>query len=80
MENHGVTTLGRTISEAFHRLNTLASEVRRVILAEQLAALRGEAVHYLAPDAVEWMYRYAEGVIYPSRATMPPAGGGDTRA
>src|SRR5215510_5169553 len=38
MENHGVTTLGRTISEAFHRLNTLASEVRRVILAEQLAA------------------------------------------
>src|SRR2546426_498286 len=64
MENHGVTTLGRTISEAFHRLNTLSSEIRRVILAEQLAALRGEEVHYLAPDAVEWMYRYAESVIY----------------
>ena len=76
MENHGVTTLGRTVSEAFHRLNTLASEVRRVILAEQLAALRGHDVHYLAPDAVEWMYRYAESVIYPSRdATRRPEGG-----
>jgi ribulose-5-phosphate 4-epimerase/fuculose-1-phosphate aldolase len=80
MENHGVTTLGRTVSEAFHRLNTLSSEVRRVILAEQLAALRGEAVHYLAPDAVAWMYRYAESVIYPSRDATRRADGGDTRA
>ncbi len=22
---------------------------------------------FLAPDAVEWMYRHGEGVIYPSR-------------
>lgn len=80
MENHGVTSLGRTVSEAFHRLNTLSSEVRRVILAEQLAALRGESVHYLAPDAVEWMYRYAESVIYPSRDTTRRPDGGDTRA
>jgi len=63
MENHGVTTLGRTVSEAYHRLNTLTSEV-----------------HFLAPDAVEWMYRHAESVIYPSRdATRRPAGG-DRRA
>ena len=58
-----VTTLGRTVSEAYHRLNTLTSEV-----------------HFLAPDAVEWMYRHAESVIYPSRdATRRPAGG-DRRA
>ena len=76
MENHGVTTLGRTLSEAYHRLNTLTSEVRRVILAEQLAALRGEEVHYLAADAVGWMYRHAESVIYPARdATRRPEGG-----
>jgi L-fuculose-phosphate aldolase len=80
MENHGVTTLGRDVSEAFHRLNTLASEVRRVIQAEQLAALRGHDVHYLAPDAVEWMYRYAESVIYPSRDATRRADGGETRA
>ena len=76
MEHHGVTTLGRTLSEAYHRLNTLTSEVRRNILAERLAALRGSEVHVLAPDAVDWMYRYAESVIYPSRdATRRPEGG-----
>ena len=76
MENHGVTTLGRTVSEAYHRLNTLSSEVRRNILAERLAAGRGTEIHSLAPDAIDWMYRYAESVIYPSRdATRHPEGG-----
>ena len=76
MENHGVTTLGRTVSEAYHRLNTLASEVRRNVLAVQLAATAGTEVHFLAPAAVEWMSRYAESVIYPSRdATRRPEGG-----
>jgi ribulose-5-phosphate 4-epimerase/fuculose-1-phosphate aldolase len=76
MENHGLTTLGRSLSEAYHRLNTLTSEIRRNVLAEQLAAIRGTHVHFLAPDAVEWMYRYAESVIYPSRdLTRRPEGG-----
>jgi ribulose-5-phosphate 4-epimerase/fuculose-1-phosphate aldolase len=76
MENHGVTTLGRTISEAYHRLNTLTSEVRRTVLAERLAAGARTEVHYVAPDAAEWMYRHAESVIYPSRdPTRRPAGG-----
>lgn len=77
MENHGLTTLGRSLSEAYHRLNTLTSEIRRNILAERIAAIRGVDVHFLAQDAVEWMYRYAESVIYPSRdATRRPEGGG----
>ena len=76
MENHGVTTLGRTVSEAYHRLNTLTSEVRRTIEALRLAALARSDVHFLAPEAVEWMYRHAESVIYPSRdATRRPEGG-----
>ena len=76
MENHGVTTLGRTVSEAYHRLNTLTSEVRRNVMAVQLAAAAGTEIHALAPDAVDWMYRYAESVIYPSRdATRRPTGG-----
>lgn len=80
MENHGVTTLGRDVSEAYHRLNTLASETRRVILAEQLAAVSGREVHYLGREAVEWMYRYAESVIYPSRDATRRAEGGDRPA
>src|SRR5438552_8750459 len=76
MENHGVTTLGRTVSEAYHRLNTLSSEVRRNVLAVQLAAAAGTEIHAIAPDAAAWMYRHAESVIYPSRdSTRRPAGG-----
>ena len=76
MEHHGVTTLGRSLSESYHRLNTLTSEVRRNILAERLAAIRGTEVHALAQDSVDWMYQYAESVIYPSRdATRRPEGG-----
>jgi L-fuculose-phosphate aldolase len=80
MENHGVTTLGRSLSEAYHRLNTLTSEVRRNIVVERLAAIRGTAPHYLAEDAVEWMYRHAESVIYPSRDATRRPEGGDRRA
>jgi ribulose-5-phosphate 4-epimerase/fuculose-1-phosphate aldolase len=76
MENHGVTTLGRSLPEAYHRLNTLTSEVHRNILAERLAAIRGTEVHVLDRASVDWMYRYAESVIYPSRdPTRRPEGG-----
>jgi ribulose-5-phosphate 4-epimerase/fuculose-1-phosphate aldolase len=80
MENHGVTTLGRTVSEAYHRLNTLTSEVRRNVLAVQLAAAAGTEIHAIASDAVEWMYRYAESVIYPSRDATRRAPGGERQA
>ena len=65
---HGITTMGRSISEAYHRLNTLTAEVRRCILAEQLAALRGTAIAYRSQQEIEDMYRFAERIIYPTRA------------
>ena len=65
---HGVTTLGRSISEAYHRLTAFTSEVRRVIVAEQLAAAKGTDVRYRSQAEVEEMYRLAERVIYPDRA------------
>src|SRR6267142_2561672 len=67
MENHGVTTLGATPAEAYHRLNTLAAEIRRVMQAEILARAAGTEVAYLAPDAVEFMYRNANDLQYASR-------------
>jgi L-fuculose-phosphate aldolase len=72
MENHGVTTLGRTVSEAYHRLNTLTSEVWRNVLVEILSSLKGSDPHYLGQDAVDWMFRYADRVIYPSRYLDAP--------
>jgi ribulose-5-phosphate 4-epimerase/fuculose-1-phosphate aldolase len=80
MENHGVTTLGRTVSEAYHRLNTLTSEVRRNVTAIQLAAAAGTQIHAIAPDAADWMYGYAESVIYPSRDATRRAAGGERQA
>ncbi|MEE2803014.1 MAG: class II aldolase/adducin family protein [Pseudomonadota bacterium] len=66
---HGVTTMGRTLSEAYHRLTAFTSEVRRVILAEQLAAIKGSSVQYRSAEEINQMYRLAEQVIYPDRAT-----------
>lgn len=65
---HGITTLGRNVSEAYHRLNTLTAEVRRCILAEQLAAQRGTTPAYRGEAEIEAMYRFAERIIYPDRA------------
>jgi ribulose-5-phosphate 4-epimerase/fuculose-1-phosphate aldolase len=65
---HGVTTLGRTLSEAYHRLNTLTAEVRRCIEAEQIAALKGTTPAYRSRAEIEEMYRFAERIIYPTRA------------
>ena len=65
---HGITTFGRNISEAYHRLNTLTAEVRRVLAAEQHAAVAGTRPAYRSQAEMEEMYRFAERIIYPTRA------------
>jgi ribulose-5-phosphate 4-epimerase/fuculose-1-phosphate aldolase len=65
MQSHGVTTVGRTVSEAYHRLNTLAAEVRRNICALTLASATGEKVQVVDAESVEWAYRHGDSVIYP---------------
>jgi ribulose-5-phosphate 4-epimerase/fuculose-1-phosphate aldolase len=65
---HGVTTLGRNVSEAYHRLNSLTAEVRRTIAAELLAARAGSKPQYRSDDEIQAMYRFAESIIYPTRA------------
>ena len=65
---HGITTLGRTLSEAYHRLNSLTAEVRRNIAAELLAEKAGSSPAYRSQTEVDAMYRYAESIIYPKRA------------
>src|SRR5688572_7502132 len=65
---HGVTTLGRNLSEAYHRLNSLTAEVRRNIAAELLAARTGSRPNYRSQAEIEAMYRHADAIIYPKRA------------
>lgn len=65
---HGITTLGRSLSEAYHRLNSLTAEIRRNVAAELLAARAGTRPLYRSAQEVEAMYRHAEAIIYPRRA------------
>ena len=65
---HGITTFGRNVSEAYHRLNTMTAEIRRVIEAEQIAELKGTTPTYRSQEEIESMYRFAERIIYPTRA------------
>jgi ribulose-5-phosphate 4-epimerase/fuculose-1-phosphate aldolase len=64
---HGITTFGRNISEAYHRLNTMTAEIRRVIEAEKIAAATGTKPAYRSRAEMEEMYRFAERIIYPTR-------------
>ena len=64
MPNHGVTTLGRDISEAYHRMTSVIAEVRRIIMATEIAAAMGKKVNWIPDDQVAQMYESAESVIY----------------
>src|SRR2546429_6986579 len=59
MENHGVTTFGATPSEAYHRLNTLAAEVRRGRAVRLLAGRGGARAAGLAPPPLAFTVRHS---------------------
>jgi ribulose-5-phosphate 4-epimerase/fuculose-1-phosphate aldolase len=65
---HGITTLGRSVSEAYHRLNSLTAEVRRNIAAELLAQRAGTQPAYRSQAEIDSMHRFADSIIYPKRA------------
>jgi len=65
MKRHGFTVLGRNVSECYGRVNMLASEVKRNILAEQLAQINGSSVDYLSDEEVGWMSAHGDAVMYP---------------
>jgi ribulose-5-phosphate 4-epimerase/fuculose-1-phosphate aldolase len=66
MKGHGFTVLGRDVSECYHRVNVLASEVKRNIIVEQLAAARGTSPTYLTPDQMKGMFKHGDAVMYPA--------------
>jgi ribulose-5-phosphate 4-epimerase/fuculose-1-phosphate aldolase len=68
MKRHGFTVLGRTVSECYGRTNVLVGEVKRNIIAEQLAALRGARPDYLSREEIEHMFLHGDAVMYPKPA------------
>ena len=65
MKRHGFTVLGRTLSECYGRTNVLVGEVKRNILAEQLAAAHGRKPDYLEAAEIESMFKHGDAVMYP---------------
>lgn len=66
MKRHGFTVLGRNVSECYHRVNVLTSEVKRNIIVEQLAAARGTKPEYLSMDEMKHMFEHGDAVMYPT--------------
>jgi L-fuculose-phosphate aldolase len=64
MPNHGLTTFGRTLSQAYHRHTAFVAEVQRLIWAELLARIRGNPVRFVEDTETAQLYSLGEQVIY----------------
>ena len=65
MKRHGFTVLGRTVSECYGRTNVLVGEVKRNIIAEQLASAKGRKPDFLSREEIETMFKHGDAVMYP---------------
>jgi len=65
MKRHGITVLGRTVSECYHRVNTYTSEVKRQLIVELLCAAKGTQPEYMSKEEMEWMFAQGDSVVYP---------------
>jgi ribulose-5-phosphate 4-epimerase/fuculose-1-phosphate aldolase len=65
MKRHGITVLGRTVSECYHRVNTYHAELKRQIMVELLCAAKGTKPEYMNKEEMEWMYAHGDDVVYP---------------
>ena len=65
MKRHGITVLGRTVPECYHRVNSYASEVKRQIIVELLCAAKGTKPEYVTQEEMEWMFKQGDAVVYP---------------
>ena len=66
MKRHGITVLGRNVSECYHRVNVYAAEVKRQIIVELLCAAKGTTPETITKEQMEWMFARGDGVVYPS--------------
>jgi phosphoglycerate dehydrogenase-like enzyme/ribulose-5-phosphate 4-epimerase/fuculose-1-phosphate aldolase len=64
MPQHGITTLGASLSEAYHRACSLIAETRRLMLARMLASSTGRPIPYVGESLVEHMFEIGKETIY----------------
>jgi L-fuculose-phosphate aldolase len=64
MKNHGLTALGRTLSEAFHRTNSVVAEVQRLAQYLLFCSIKGILPQFLSDEEVNSLYSSADDIIY----------------
>jgi L-fuculose-phosphate aldolase len=64
MPNHGITVLGRTLSEAYHRAVAFSAEITRVMKCLLLAASTGRSPSYIIQPEIDYMYKNGDRIIY----------------
>ena len=74
MKRHGITVLGRDVSECYHRVNVYHAEVKRQLMVELLCAAKGTTPEYLSKEEMEWMYARGDSVVYPQLIRRPRSG------
>ena len=65
MKRHGITVLGRDVSECYHRVNVYTSEVKRQLIVELLCAAKGTQPEYINKEEMAWMFTQGDAVVYP---------------
>lgn len=66
MPQHGITTLGETVSEAYHRACSIVAESRRLLFARILAANTGQTMPFVSDDSIRHMQDIGRKAIYGS--------------
>lgn len=65
MKRHGITVLGRNVSECYHRVNVYAAEIKRQIIVELLCAAKDTQPEFISKQEMAWMFGQGNGVVYP---------------
>jgi L-fuculose-phosphate aldolase len=64
MPTHGLTTVGRTLSEAYHRHTAFVSEVKRVLISSLIQQAAGAAVTFVSEADTIHHYELCNRLIY----------------
>jgi L-fuculose-phosphate aldolase len=79
MPQHGITTLGETLSEAYHRACSIVAETRRLLYARILAGSVGMDVPYVSEADVKHMFEIGRKAIYGSAGPRPQSATAERR-
>lgn len=64
MPQHGITVLGESLSEAYHRACSIVAETRRLLFARILSQQTGIAMPYVSENEINHMYKIGREAIY----------------